>query len=181
MSFIILFHNVCVWSRSLSMPPEAMNMQGNSVNGAHAVWYNDTGEIYQLWSAIPAKTDQHRPTHCMEDTPYPQGVCQEGPYRLCEHSLCHDCDPLQPSPTHSRAHKLTPEILHSFPTPNTCSQSHSITPNLIGLNLIACTYLSLVLVPCLSLPHIRYSTSTSFPLSVLPEFSISVNPIPPNP
>ena len=78
---------------------------------------------------------------------------------------CHNHDLLQPSPTHSQAHKLTPEILHSFLTPNTHSRSRLITPNLIGLNPIACTYLSLVLVPCLSLPHIRYSTSTSFPLS----------------
>ena len=62
-----------------------------------------------------------------------------------------------------QAHKLNPETLHSFPTPNTHSQSCLITPDPIGLNPIACTYLSLVLVPCLSLPHICYLTSTSFP------------------
>ena len=62
---------------------------------------------------------------------------------------------------HSQAHKLTSEILHSFLTSNTYSRSCLITPN-----PIACTYLLLVLVPCLSLPHIRYPTSTSFPPSV---------------
>ena len=67
-----------------------------------------------------------------------------------------------PSPQHhSWAHKLTPETLHSFPTQSTHSWSYSITPD-----PIACTYLLLVLVPCLLLPHICYSTSTLFPLSV---------------
>ena len=71
-----------------------------------------------------------------------------------------------PSPQHhSQAHKLTHETLHSFPTPNTSSRSCLITSDPIGLNPIACTYFSLVLVPCLSLPHICYSTSTSFPPS----------------
>ena len=79
---------------------------------------------------------------------------------------CHNHDLLQPSPTHSRAHKLNPEILHWFPTLNTDSRPCLNTPDPIRLNPITCTYLSLVLVPCLSLPHIRYSTSTSFPLSV---------------
>ena len=71
----------------------SMNMWGNPVNGARAARCNDAGEIYRLRSAIQVKTDQHRPTHCMEDTPYPQGVRQEGPYRLREHSLpdCRSC------------------------------------------------------------------------------------------
>ena len=62
-----------------------------------------------------------------------------------------------PSPQHhSRAHKLNPETLHSFLTQNTCTWSRSITPDPIRLNPITCTYLSLVLVPCLSLPLICY-------------------------
>ena len=53
----------------------------------------------------------------------------------------------------------------SFPIPNTCSQSHLITLDLIGVNLITCTYLLLVLVLCLLLPYIHYPTSILFPLS----------------
>ena len=75
---------------------------------------------------------------------------------LVKGSWCHDRDLLQPSPTHSRAHKLNPETLHSFPTQNTRSRSCSNTSDLIGLTPIACTYLLLVLVLCLSLPLIRY-------------------------
>ena len=80
-----------------------------------------------------------------------------------ERAQCHDRDLLQPSSTHSRAHKLNPENLtvipdseHPFPTQNTCSRPRSITPDPIGFNPIACTYLSLALVSCLSLPLIRY-------------------------
>ena len=62
-----------------------------------------------------------------------------------------------PSPQHySWAHKLNPETLHSFLTQNTRSRSHLNTPDPIRINSIACTYLSLVLVPCLLLPLIRY-------------------------
>ena len=62
-----------------------------------------------------------------------------------------------PSPQHhSRAHKLNPETLHSFPTQNARSWSRSITPDLIGFNPTTCTYLSLALVSCLSLPLIHY-------------------------
>ena len=71
-----------------------------------------------------------------------------------------------PSPqTHSRNPTLIPDSKHFFLTPNTCSWSCLITSDPIGLNPIACTYFSLVLVPCLLLPHICYSTSTSFPPS----------------
>ena len=57
---------------------------------------------------------------------------------------------------HSQAYKLNPETSQSFPTQNTRSRSRSITPDPIGLNRIACTYLSLALVLCLLLPLIRY-------------------------
>ena len=51
-----------------------------------------------------------------------------------------------PSPQHHFwAHKLNPETLHSFLTQNAHSRSRSITPDPIGLNPIACTYLSLAL------------------------------------
>ena len=66
---------------------------------------------------------------------------------------------------HSRVLSTIPEPTSSFLIPNTCSWSHLITSDPIRLNLIACIYLSLVLVSCLSLPHICYSTSISFPLS----------------
>ena len=71
---------------------------------------------------------------------------------------CYNHDLLQPSPH-------IPEPTSSFSISNTYSQSCLITPDLIRLNLIACIYLSLVLVPCLSLPHIYYPTSILFPLS----------------
>src|SRR5438128_6947306 len=62
------------------------------------------------------------------------------------------CNPHHAFPNpqhHSRAHKLIPET-------NIRSRPRLNIPDLIGPNPIACNYLSLVLVPCPSLPHIRY-------------------------
>ena len=67
--------------------------------------------------------------------------------------------------TYSWALNTISKPTSSFSIPNTHSQSCLITPNLIRPNLIACIYFSLVLVPFLSLPHIHYPTSISFPLS----------------
>ena len=86
--------------------------------------------------------------------------------KLAREALCHDHDLLQPSPhIPGPTSSLSKSYTHSQ-LQNTCSWSCLITPNPIGLNLTACTYLLLVLVPCLLLPHICYPTSTSFPLSV---------------
>ena len=87
-----------------------------------------------------------------------------------------------PSPQHHfRDLSTIPKPTSSIPKPYTRSQPCLITPNPIRLNPISCTYLLLALVPCLSLPLIHYLYLSLVPSVWHSEFSISVNPIPPNP